>query len=200
MKDLSRREALILIDVQVGFDDNSWGIRNNPDAEIRMADLLNHWRIHDAPVFHIQHISRETDSPLRPNQPGVEFKISVAPHFGEKIIRKHVNSAFIGTELVAVLRKEGIENLVVIGLTTDHCVSTTVRMGANLGFKMVVVADATATFNRIGIDGEIYDASTVHALALASLAHEFATVCTSSLILSRKPGSISQSGLHPPIT
>ena len=52
---------------------------------------------------------------------------------GEVVIHKGVNSAFIGTDLERVIKGRDIRTLLVAGLTTDHCVSTTTRMAANLG-------------------------------------------------------------------
>jgi nicotinamidase-related amidase len=170
------RTALILIDVQTGFDDPRLGPRNNPDAEAHIARLLAAWRAAGRPVVHIRHMSTEPESPLWPGAPGNAFKPATAPLAGEPVFEKSVNSAFIGTGLEAYLRAAGIDTLVMAGLTTDHCVSTSARMAGNLGFTTVVVADATATFERAGHDGVRYDAETVHRTALASLHGEFATV------------------------
>ena len=168
--------ALLLIDVQQGFDESRWGKRNNPEAEKRIAELLAAWRAAGLPVVHVQHQSLEPGSPLRAGMPGSAFKPEALPRAGEPVFRKHVNSAFIGTDLETHLRGKGIEELVLVGLTTDHCVSTTARMAGNLGFRVVVVEDATATFERTGPDGSRHEADLVHRLALASLHGEFATV------------------------
>ncbi|MEP7096680.1 MAG: cysteine hydrolase family protein [Dokdonella sp.] len=175
--------ALLLIDVQQGFDDPRWGIRNNPHAEHRIAALLEEWRRLRRPVLHAQHLSLERQSPLREDAPGHAFKSEALPMAGEPVFQKHVNSAFIGTHLEDYLRANGIDTLVIVGLTTDHCVSTTARMAANLGFSGVVVEDATATFDRHGADGAHYSADMVHRIALASLHGEFATVMDSQQIL-----------------
>lgn len=182
---MSLGSALLLIDVQQAFDEPGWGERNNPQAEQRIADLLAAWRRAGRPVLHVQHMSTEPSSPLRPGMPGNAFKPEAMPQAGEPVFRKTVNSAFIGTDLERRLREKDIQRLVIAGLTTDHCVSTTVRMAANLGFEVVVVEDATATFDRTGPDGAHHSAGQMHRLALASLHGEFADVCSTEEVLRR---------------
>jgi nicotinamidase-related amidase len=180
---LRSNAALIIIDVQKGFDDPRWGRRNNPEAEANIARLLEAWRRSGRPVFHVQHSSRLRDSPLSPKAAGHVIKESVAPRRGEPVIKKSVNSAFIGTGLEKRLRRRGIRTVVVTGLTTDHCVATTARMAGNLGFETYVVSDATATFDREGADGKRYSAKEVHAVNLASLNQEFAKIVTTNALL-----------------
>lgn len=180
---MDQKTALIIIDVQKGFDEASWGRRNNPGMEAAIARLLGAWREAKRPIFHVQHLSRYPASPLRPGQRGVELKDEVKPLPGEAVVTKHVNSAFIGTDLEDRLRRAGIKTLVLTGLCTDHCVSTTTRMAANLGFDAIVPADAAATFDRTGYDGKTYRAEEIHQTALASLHGEFATVVESPSLL-----------------
>ncbi|QRG70359.1 cysteine hydrolase family protein [Brevibacillus choshinensis] len=176
---IAKNAALILIDVQNHFDDPALGQRNNPNAEERMAELLHVWRETNRPVIHIQHIS----NPSLPHHPGRDIKSIVAPLPNEPVMVKQVNSAFIGTNLEGHLREAGIETLVIAGLTTDHCVSTTTRMAKNLGFDPYLVSDATATFERISFDGKRHRAEDIHHLALVSLHEEFAQVTETSKIL-----------------
>lgn len=181
--------ALILVDVQQGFDAPSWGRRNNPHAEACIAALLEAWRRSGRPIWHVQHVSREPESPLRPGQDGVRFKAFAEPRSGEPVVHKHVNSAFIGTDLEGQLRAAGVSTLVITGLTTDHCVSTSTRMAGNLGFQVLLPEDATATFDRTGPDGRHYSAQEIHDVHLASLNGEFATVTDTASILAGLGGA-----------
>jgi nicotinamidase-related amidase len=175
--------ALLVIDMQLGLDHPKYGERNNPEAERNVARLIDAWRRRKAPVIHVQHMSTEPDSPLRPELPGNAFKPEALPAAGEPVFQKHVNSAFIGTTLEQHLRDRGITDLVVVGITTDHCVSTSVRMASNLGFRVTLVSDGTATFERRGPDGAKFTAQEMHDAAIASLHGEFATVRRTGEIL-----------------
>ncbi|KQB42753.1 cysteine hydrolase family protein [Flavobacterium aquidurense] len=185
MKLRDQNTALILIDVQKGFNEEDFwgGNRNNKDAETKMSQILEQWRKLKLPVFHIVHSSIHPDSKLHPSHPGFEIKDEVKPVTGEPVITKNVNSAFIGTDLKERLDILGIRKLVIAGLTTNHCVSTTTRMAGNLGFDVYLIADATATFDRIGINGEKYDSELVHQISLASLHKEFAEVIATQTLL-----------------
>jgi nicotinamidase-related amidase len=185
----SENTALLLIDVQQGFKDSRWGKRNNPTAEQKIEELLNLFRKASLPVIHVQHLSTEATSPLRPGQPGVDFMAPLAPRVGERIFQKKVNSAFIGTNLENHLRSEGIQSLVMVGFTSDHCVSTSARMAANLGFNVFVVSDATVAFERSGVNST-YPPDIVHEVSLASLRGEFAVIATAAEIIADGDGIV----------
>ena len=170
--------ALILVDWQIGFDvEGVWGgARNNPQAEDNARLLLETWRKRGAPIFHCRHHSQNPKSPLRVDGDGGTYKDGLAPQGGEPDIIKRVNSCFIGTELQSQLDAQGIRAITVAGLTTNHCVSTTVRMAGNLGFDVQLVGDACATFDRTAADGTVYLAQLVHDLSLANIHGEFCEV------------------------
>jgi nicotinamidase-related amidase len=166
----------MVIDMQQGFDDLAWGPRNNPGAEANVAALIAAWRSAGAPVIHVHHDSPEISGRLRRGTPGNAVKPEAQPLYHELLYRKSVNSAFIGTSLESDLRALGIGTLVIVGLTTNHCISTTARMAGNLGFETFVAADATAAFARLNLDRTIRLAADVHQAALSDLQDEFAQI------------------------
>lgn len=178
--------ALILVDWQRGFDDHAYwgGNRNNPGAEEHALSLLAHWRDKSLPIFNCVHDSQDSDSLLRLEKDSGRFMKGFEPRTGEPLIVKNVNSCFIGTDLEAQLRRQNIQKLVICGLTTNHCVSTTTRMAGNLGFDVTLVCDACATFDRFGEDGRLYPAELIHEISLANIHHEFCTVKNTKNLLS----------------
>ncbi|MES3003829.1 MAG: cysteine hydrolase family protein [Pseudomonadota bacterium] len=184
MNSLPKDTVLIVIDVQQAFNDPSWGQRNNPDAEARIGALVAEWRTQERPLIHVHHRSPRPASLFHPDRPGFQVKPEALPLAGEPVIYKDVNSSFIGTDLEQRLRAMGAQALVIVGITTDHCVSTTTRMAGNLGFTTFIVSDATATFERKGPDGKHFTAQQMHESALASLHGEFATVVDTGSVLS----------------
>jgi nicotinamidase-related amidase len=181
-------QALILIDIQTGFDSPYWGTRNNPDAEANAALLLNRWRAIGWPLFHIRHLSTTAGSPLANGEPGAEFKPQVMPQDGEPVISKNVNAVFIGTDLEERLHGVFATDLVICGLTTPHCVSTTIRMAANLGFGVTLAHDACASFTSNADmswkpGAPALTAEQIHDTAIASIHGEFCTALDTQTIL-----------------
>ncbi len=186
MNNNAKNTALLMLDWQQGFTQHEhWGgNRNNPFAEENALTLLDHWRNHKNPIFMCAHNSLDPDSLLRSDKQGGKLLPGFEPRENETFLIKRVNSCFIGTDLEHLLRRTNITNLVVCGLTTNHCVSTTVRMAGNLGFTVDLVGDACATFDRTNAEGVIYPAQTVHDISLANIHDEFCTVKNTAELLS----------------
>jgi nicotinamidase-related amidase len=189
MDALPPNAALLVVDVQYGHDDPRFGRRNNPDAEARIAELIDAWRTTGRPIYHIQHLSLNPASVFHESNHGSVIKDIVQPLDREPLIQKHTNSAFIGTDLEEILHARGIDTVVVTGLTTPHCVSSTARMAGNLGFNTYVVSDATAAnegtvdFNFPGAQKIEAAPDVVHTISLATINGEFAHVVDSSTVL-----------------
>lgn len=180
------RAALLVVDVQKAIDaayHAAVGPRNNPDAERNIGRLLAAWRQYRRPIIHIRHDSTFPMSSYRPGQEGNNFKDEVAPEAGETVIPKRTNSAFIGTGLERYLRESGLETLVIVGVSTNNSVETTVRMAGNLGFQTYLVADACFTFARVDFHGRLRTADEVHSMSLANLNEEYCTVLDTAAVL-----------------
>ncbi len=176
--------VLILVDYQQAFEDLSyWGQRNNIDAESNATKVLAAFRKAKLPVIHVRHNSTSPTSILRPGQPGNDAMFFAAELAGEPVLAKGVNSGFIGTDLEARLKALNAHRVVIMGISTDHCVSTTTRMAANLGFQVALVGDACFTFDRVAPDGEIIPAEMVHRVELAILSGEFAEISQSARVI-----------------
>ena len=179
------RCALVVVDVQRAFDDEKyWGRRNNPRCEENVAKLIDAFRGADRPVVFVRHDSVEPGSPLRPGQPGNAFKDLVrgAP---DLLVTKSVNSAFLGApDLAAWLRKRSLDAIAICGITTNHCCETTARMGANLGFRVLFALDATHSFDRRALDGQVIGADELVRVTAANLNGEFATIASTDELVS----------------
>ena len=170
------RIALLVVDVQKGFEDPVWGERNNPAAEDNIATLIDAWRAQGQPMVFVRHDSGEPDSPFTPGQPGNDLDEIVTGE-PDLFVTKSVNSAFHGEpDLAAWLRGEGIDRIAVCGIQTNMCCETTARVAANLGFEMDFVLDATYTFGLPSHDGGTVSADELSRVTAANLDPEFGRV------------------------
>ncbi len=168
--------ALVVVDVQVGFDDPMWGRRNNPGCEENIERLVAHWRVIGEPIVYVRHDSRSPASPLRPGAPGNELR----PFLGDEpdlLVTKSVNSAFYGEpDLNSWLQERDIGSVVICGVQTNYCCETTARMAGNLGYDTIFVLDATHTFDSKDLDGVTIPAEELSRVTAANLDGEFAEV------------------------
>ena len=152
------RGALIVIDVQEGFDQTDyWGPTTNPECETNIARLIDSWATgRRGPIVVVRHDGTGA-SPLAAGAAGNRLKSFVANAPADVLITKQVNSAFLGQPRLAEwLDQRGLRDIVLCGIQTNMCVETTARMGGNLGYQTTVVLDATRTFDLVkpGLDGE----------------------------------------------
>ena len=138
-----------------------------PHVFIRMIMHEERWTA----VWQDQYLGR-LKADLAPDAPMSAFAPGFEPEPGDLVVVKERYSGFVGTELAALLRDRGIRTVVLVGLTTDVCVSSTARDAFHHEFHTVTLADCTAeqTLAR-------------HESGLATLAGNFGRVCTSEDIL-----------------
>lgn len=174
------RAALLIIDQQLGIDYPKWGPRNNPQAGLVMLELLALWRERGWPIFHIKHRSSAADSVFWPQQAGFELKTQFQPIKGEYLIEKTVPCAFINNAIEQDLNNLAVDSVFIVGAATNNSVEATARTAGNLGFKVTVLEDACFCFDKSDYFGNKRSAAEVHAMSLANLHNEYATVLHSS--------------------
>ncbi|WP_147107763.1 cysteine hydrolase family protein [Nesterenkonia populi] len=177
----SERGALVVIDVQQGFKDaDFWGPRNNPECESNIGALIETWRTAGRPIVFVRHDSESPDSPLHPSSPGNAFQPVITGE-PDLLVSKSVNSSFHGTpDLHAWLQQNNLHELVICGITTNHCCETTARVGGNLGYDVLFALDATHTFDRTSPEGQKISAGVLSEVTATNLHGEFATVVTTA--------------------
>ncbi|WP_246861964.1 cysteine hydrolase family protein [Nocardioides sp. SYSU D00065] len=183
---LDRRAALVVVDVQRAFDDPRWGTRNNPGADRNIAALIQAFTAAGRPLVYVRHDGRDPAGTLHPSQPGNRLKAYVEEHEPDLLVTKHVNSAFHGApDLNSWLTGQGITDVCIAGITTNHCCETTARVGGNLGYNVYFAIDATHTFDRLGPDGTLMTGDELMRATATNLHGEFATVVTTEELLHR---------------
>ena len=174
--------ALIVIDVQNGFDDPSFGKRNNPDAEANIGRLVDAWTASRRPIVRVRHVSVRPGSPLGPDD---TFKPVAAALEPAVEITKSVHSSFLGTpDLRAWLDSAEIRQVVISGIQTNRCCETTARMGGDLGYDVLFVLDATHTFEEVGPDGAVVTGDQFAAVTAANIEGNFGHVVRTTDLLS----------------
>lgn len=170
------RAVLLPIDMQLAFDDPQWPPRWNNEVDKNGLALLARWRETGRPIIHVRHDSITKGSTLHPDSPGNGFRPGFGPRGDEPLVTKGVNSAFIGTDLDLRLKRLGARHVVAFGISTDMCVSTTIRTGANMGWDMILADDASDCFELPDGKGGIIAAEAVQAAHVATLGFEFCRV------------------------
>jgi nicotinamidase-related amidase len=149
---------LLLIDLQQGLVEGppEWGGRSTPNLVENVKYLLKTWRSKNWPILHVQHddIFDSTNPIAKIHPETYAIHPSAAPLPGEPVFVKDVGSPFVASGLKAKVDEimagdgEGKEKrkIVVIGMDGAQCVNDTTRNGTDLGYKVVVVGDASASY------------------------------------------------------
>jgi nicotinamidase-related amidase len=177
--------ALLLIDIQNDYFPGGRMELVEPLAAAQKASLLLQcFRDHERHTVHIQHISTRPDAAFFiPGDRGTDIHDSVAHFEGEPLVQKHHPNAFRETGLLELLKGWGTERVIITGMMTHMCVDATARAAADLGFQVLVAADACAT-RSLTYDGAAIPAGHVHKAFLAAL-KSYGLVMTAEEILAR---------------
>lgn len=146
--------ALVVIDLQEGILPYARGPHSAAEVVARAAKLADHFRSHNAPVIMVRvgwsadfsdALKQPVDMAPTPHTLPAEwwrYPIALGKRDGDIEIIKRQWGAFYGTELEMQLRRRGIENVVLCGISTNMGVESTARSAWERGFSLVVVEDA----------------------------------------------------------
>ncbi len=176
------KRALIIVDMQMYLQDRLDGGRDrvNGDAIVKIAALAAKFREDGEKVIHVHHGDPDPASPMHPGAPAQRVMPGIEPLSGEPVFVKSTSSPFASTDMENYLRDNRIETLVVTGAVAGYCVNTTVRVGSDLGFKIIVVRDAVMGFD---LPDENLSARAIFDVTMAHLKSDFANVIDSPEIM-----------------
>jgi nicotinamidase-related amidase len=173
-------KALLVIDVQESFRQReNWRRVSTPDIAAKAGELVSIAREAGDLVVWVLHSEPGTGDAFDPACGFVRLMDGLEPQSGEPVLTKTSRNAFTTTNLQQILTEKGIRELVICGIQTEQCCETTARVGADLGFDVTFVTEATATFpipHRSGV-GELGVEDIVDRTEYA-LSGRFATIST----------------------
>jgi len=164
------QSALIIIDIQNDYFPGGKLELNQPEiAAANTTELVSAFRTKSQPIYFIQHdnLNPALDF-MTPNSEGQKLHPSMNPGAGESVVVKNFPNSFWQTDLEEQLNKAGVNHVVITGMMSHMCVSTTARAAMERGFAVTVVADACATL-ALNFKDEVIPAETVHITAIAEL-------------------------------
>ncbi len=175
------KQGLILVDIQNDyFSGGNLELVGIEQAANNARKLLQQFRDNQAPIFHIQHMSKQPGKRVfLLGTSGVEIHKSVAPQPSETVIIKHFPNSFRETNLLDHLKDLGVEEVVICGAMSHMCIDATTRAAFDFGLQCIVIEDACATRN-LEFQGETITAAKVHASFMAALAMPYANVMTTN--------------------
>ena len=169
--------ALILVDIQNDyFSGGRWPVAQMDEVSATAARLLAHARRAGHRVLRIRHEAQSDTAPFfRKVTVGAEPHASVAPIGDEPVVIKNTPSSFRDTDLQD--RLDGITDLVICGAMSQMCIDATARAGADLGYGVTVISDASGAKEQ-DFDGQRATTEQVQAAIMAPLAMAYGKVIT----------------------
>ncbi len=176
--------GLVIVDMQNDyFPGGKMELFGIKAAAENAAALLTEFRKSKRPVIHIQHISLAPNaSYFLPGTEGAQLNARVSPKEGETVIVKNYPNSFRNTSLSEILRRMGIDHLVICGVMSHMCIDATTRAAFDLGFNCAVAEDACATKD-LFFNGNTIKAPEVHAVFMAALSYPYARVGSTKEII-----------------
>ncbi|HYM68906.1 MAG TPA: isochorismatase family protein [bacterium] len=182
--------ALLVIDAQDSFKATErWARRDNRDFERNVARLIALYRDHGLPIIYFLH--SDNDPGFEKTSPHYKLMDFLSPRESEPVMHKDTRNVFTSTGLPALLMEQGVRRVVITGIQMEQCCETSARVGADLGYAVDFVTEATMTFPIPNPDrpGEELDVDSIRERTEYVLRRRFARITTVSAIAKELEGS-----------
>ncbi len=196
------RTALLVIDVQREYFDPEGPafVEHSADVLAPINRLIDAFRGHDLPIVFVRHEHRADGSDAgrmgdfaAPDEedsfvagtPRVELVAGLHVRPDDVVVVKCRYSAFLGTDLEAVLHTAGVQAVVVTGLMTSFCCETTARDAHGRDYEVLFVADANEGPDLEAADGTTVPHDAVLRNTMTALRAGFAEIVSSDEVIAR---------------
>jgi len=172
---LLKDACLVIIDIQNEYLEGPVAVSDANAAIASAKNILSKAREAGADIFHVAHKGKAGSLFDRDDTRG-QIVDTLLPVGDEPTVEKGLPNAFAGTDLHTLLEKTGKKELVIIGMMTHMCVSSTARAALDLGYRVTIEAGACATRDLPDGKGGVVKAKTIHDVALVELSDRFAVI------------------------
>ena len=179
----AKSTALLVIDFQNEYFFGKMAIPEGKKALDNAKKLVGFAHQNNMPVYFVRHIGPANGPLFAQGSQQAEFHKDLQPAQIDTVITKATPSSFVGTDLDKQLKQHGIKKLIVTGLMTHMCVSSTARDAIPLGYEVIIPEDATATRDLEAWDNSVVDHKTLQKAALAGVADVFAEIATTQQVM-----------------
>lgn len=179
----AKTSALVVIDFQNEYFDGKMPIPNGKKALENARRLVNFSHQQGMPVYFVQHLGPANGPLFAKGSHFAEFHKELQPTKADYVITKETPSSFVGTALDEQLKGQGIKQLIITGLMTHMCVSSTARDAVPLGYQVIIPEDATATRDLATWDNKVVEHNVLQEAALAGVADVFVEIKTTDEVL-----------------
>lgn len=179
----AKSTALVVIDFQNEYFSGKMPIPDGTKALNKTKQLVSFAHQHKMPVYFVRHVGPANGPLFAEGSKFAEFHKDLQPSAQDVVVTKATPSSFVGTDLDKQLKQKGIKTLIVTGLMTHMCVSSTARDAVPLGYGVIIPEDATATRDLASWDNKVVDHATLQRAALAGVADVFAEIKTTQGVL-----------------
>ena len=156
----SNQTALLVIDVQNFY----WEKESHEEYIANLQKIISAARNKGFHIIYIKHVWGEnTEDQI------FDIREEIKPGEGEEVVIKRTPGSFFQTNLEEILKKKGIQNIIITGMKTNHCCDTTTREASARGYHTMVINEGVRTFDLNGIDGKMIPRETIQYVTLSIL-------------------------------